>query len=102
MPDNQNSGMLEDFLLSLAPSKAVEYARTCAQSAKEKGYATYKQIHEAKAVAHTYLAWQDEPGRPLGLAIQAKAFDTSSEAAGNFIRWLKELYEVKNQYFSGG
>jgi hypothetical protein len=96
MPDNQTEGMLEDFLLKLVPRNAAAYAKTCAQSAKNQGHGNYKECHEAKAVAHTYLAWQDEPGKPLGLAIKSRLFDTNSEYATDFIAWLKGLFEAPN------
>lgn len=97
MPDNQAVGMLEDFLLQLAPKDAVDYARTCAQSAKSKGLGNYKTGHESKAVAHTYLAWQDEPGRPLGLAIKCRSFDINIDLAAHFMTWLKELFGGSNE-----
>lgn len=97
MPDNENEGMLEDFLLSLAPTAAVAFARQCAQSARNQGWGDYKLVHESKAVAHTYLAWQDEPGKPLGLAVKSHKFDLSRPLAGSFIQWLSDLFRTEEQ-----
>ena len=94
MPDNETDGMFEDFLLPLAPIAAVDFARECARTAKDKQYGDYKPVHESKATAHTYLAWQDEPGRPLGLAIKARMFDLGLPAAKPFVDWLRALFEV--------
>jgi len=93
MPDNQSEGMLEDFLLRLAPLDAVAFARECAQAAKARSFGDYQVVHESKAVAHTYLAWQDEPGRPLGSGIRQRSFDANSPAAKDFIQWLKDLFQ---------
>jgi len=36
---------------------------------------TFIPNHKSKAVIHTYLAWQNEPGMPLGQAITARALN---------------------------
>jgi hypothetical protein len=65
MPNNQNPGMLEDFLIPLANDESISFAAESVNTAKEKGFSTYKDVHHSEAVIHTYLAWQDEPGKPL-------------------------------------
>ncbi len=97
MPDNQTEGMLEDFLMRLVPRSAADYAKACVRKAKDQGHGNYKECHEAKAVAHTYLAWQDEPGKPLGLAIKSRQFDTNSQYAVDFVAWLRSLFDAPNQ-----
>lgn len=92
MPDNRGTGMLEDFLMSMADEKALEAAGDCVEKAGEAGIATYKKSHHSKAVIHTYLAWQDEPGRPLGQAVTSHALKPETELAGRFVRWLKKLF----------
>lgn len=74
MPDNSNQGMLEDFLLPGIPAISVAVAREAVELAKKRKVATFKDAHHSKAVIHTYLAWQDEPGRPLGLSVTSKMF----------------------------
>ncbi len=96
MPDNQNAGALEEFLSRLAPTGAVDYARECARAARQKNYGNYKDAHESKAVIHTYLAWQDVPGKRLGEAISAGLFDANAELAHRFIQWLKQLFPETN------
>jgi hypothetical protein len=93
MPDNESEGMLEDFLLQLAPLAAVAFAKECAKSARLQAFGNYKTAHESKAVAHTYLAWQDEPGKPLGIAIKARQFDSSNPFADHFIQWLRDMFQ---------
>jgi hypothetical protein len=73
MPDNLNSGMLEDFCAQMAEQNALAFAKECVEGAKQRGLSSFKDVHLSKAVIHTYLAWQDEPGRPLGQAISMQA-----------------------------
>jgi hypothetical protein len=92
MPDNKKSGMLEDFLMEMANKEALQIAENCITNAKEKGMTTYKQGHHSKALIHTWLSWQDEPGRPLGQAITANVLKPETKLAKSFINWLKKLF----------
>lgn len=93
MPDNEASGMLEDFCAKLAEPSAFASARECVESAKERGLTTFKAAHLSKAFIHTYLAWQDEPGRPFGQAITAQTLRPQTEIAIRFTGWLRNLFE---------
>ena len=96
MPDNRSRGMLETFLRFLVPGTddpLWTYARTAAKHARSKG-APYSQVHFDKAAIHTWLAWQDEPGPPLGLALIRKCLDPESDQARPFVEWFKELFEL--------
>jgi hypothetical protein len=92
MPNNVDPGMLEDFCRQLAPSDAIVFADQCVAEAKTKGFATFRDVHQSKAVVHTYLAWQDEPGKPLGQAITAQALKPETEIARTFTDWLQRLF----------
>ncbi|MFZ2170123.1 MAG: DUF3226 domain-containing protein, partial [Methylococcaceae bacterium] len=72
--------------------RAIDFAQECVSEAQEKGHAFFIPNHHSKAVVHTYLAWQHEPGRPLGQAITAKVLDPSHSLAKNFADWLKRLF----------
>ena len=93
MPDNKKAGMLEDFLMEMANKEALQIAENCIINAKEKGMTTYKQGHHSKALIHTWLSWQDEPGRPLGQAITANVLKPETKLAKAFINWLKKLFK---------
>ncbi len=94
MPNNRNPGMLEDFLLEMANRDALAVALECVEQAKCKGATSFKPNHFSKAWIHTYLAWQDEPGKPLGQAVTAHSLEPDTEIANVFVRWLKELLEL--------
>lgn len=92
MPDNRNPGMLEDFLIELAPQDGIEAARNCIANAQNKELTSFKKVHLSKAVIHTYLAWQDEPGRPLGQAVTVQVLQPNTQTAKAFVDWLKRLF----------
>jgi hypothetical protein len=92
MPDNRIDGMLEDFCLAMAESSSIDFAKDCVSTAQEKGHASFIVNHHSKAVVHTYLAWQNEPGRPLGQAITAKVLDPHNSLVKTFADWLKRLF----------
>lgn len=92
MPNNQESGMLEDFCAELAEPSSLAYARECVEVAHTKNVTTFKDVHRSKAVIHTYLAWQDEPGYPLGKSITKQSLRPHTSIAINFTDWLKNLF----------
>jgi hypothetical protein len=92
MPNNQNSGMLEDFCAELADPASLTVAREAVKQAVAMQATTFKAVHESKAVIHTYLAWQDEPGYPLGKSITSQALRSKTEIAIKFTDWLKCLF----------
>ncbi|MFZ2726115.1 MAG: DUF3226 domain-containing protein [Methylococcaceae bacterium] len=97
MPNNSDIGMLENFLMKLAINTnedSLNFARECVQSAKDKGFTSFRDVQHAKAIIHTYLAWHDEPGDTLGKAIRASNIDSHAPLAIDFINWLKELFEI--------
>lgn len=92
MPNNQNSGMLEDFLMPLASADAIAFAAESVGTAKERGHATFKDVHLSKAILHTYLSWQDEPGKPLGQSITSHVLNPQAKIAHTFTSWLRRLF----------
>jgi len=98
MPDNDSPGMLEDFLVKSIPeneeSPLLQYAEEVCREAKDSHNAPYRKSHATKAKVHTWLAWQDEPGRQLHQAIQHKLLQPTSPYAALFVAWFKELFEL--------
>ncbi len=93
MPDNQNRGILEDFLRFLVPtgSQLFEHVKSSVASIPESER-RFSQLAEPKAIIHTWLAWQEEPGKPLGIAITAKFLDPKVAQVDILVAWLKRLY----------
>lgn len=96
MPDNRKRGMLETFLEFLLPdnSEALwKFTEQSCQQAKTQG-ATFKDCHSDKAKIHTWLAWQNPPGRQLHNAITERILSPTSSQAAVFMQWFKNLFEV--------
>lgn len=92
MPNNQNPGMLEDFLMPLANAESISFAAESVNTAEERGITTFKDVHRSKAIIHTYLAWQDEPGKPLGQSITSHVLNPEVNIARLFTAWLTKLF----------
>jgi hypothetical protein len=96
MPDNQLNGMLEDFVAQLATPEDVlmKKANSVLNELEAEKIQRYKDVHRPKAQIHTFLAWQDEPGYPMGTAITKKILNPGSGQAKPFIEWLEKLFIV--------
>ena len=92
MPNNQDAGMLEDFCGEMVPPAEMAVVEQCVVHAEIHGCATFKAVHRSKALIHTYLALQDEPGRPLGQAITANSLRSNTATATAFSGWLLRLF----------
>jgi hypothetical protein len=93
MPDNQTNGMLEDFLRFLVPQGSLLFEHVKASvAAIPDTERRFNRLTEPKAVIHTWLAWQAEPGRPLGTAITARYLDSDVPEVDVLVSWLKRLF----------
>ncbi len=93
MPNNQLSGSLEDYVKMLIPKKdqlLVRASRSVNSIKLEKRL--FLKQHLSKAVIHTWLAWQELPGEPMGRAITKGFLDLDSPEARSLISWLHRLY----------
>ncbi len=95
MPDNRSRGAIEDFLCSMAGERTHPLHEHARQSiaAIPAGYRLFSQKDQAKALLHTLLAWQQEPGKPFGAAIKAGYLDPGAPQAVAFVGWLRRLFE---------
>ena len=94
MPNNQISGMLEDFIRFLVPDKdpLLAMADSILNSIEQQQLNRYNPIHKSKALIHTWLAWQEDPGTPMGLAITKKYLDSDVAIAQAFLDWIIALF----------
>lgn len=56
----------------------------------------FRDVHESKAYIHTWLAWQKEPGKPMGQAITARYLDADALHARQLINWIRKLYDLES------
>jgi hypothetical protein len=94
MPDNQLPGMLEDFVGFLIPQddRLKPIAEKTLQSIQKKKLTLYRPTYRSKALIHTWLAWQETPGMPMGQAITAQILQHNQPLASRFVDWLKNLF----------
>lgn len=96
MPNNKSIGCLEHFVEALIPDGDNQWVR--AQDAVcqiPRGERRFKPQFEPKAKVHTWLAWQEEPGTPMGAAITKRYLDPSQPTAQAFVDWVKRLLAVE-------
>lgn len=95
MPDNQSTGILEDFLSFLVPEGSLlfEHVKVSVEGIPE-GERRFGELADPKALIHTWLAWQEEPGKPLGTAITARYLDPMVPQVDVLLGWLRQLFAL--------
>lgn len=96
MPDNRSEGMLENLLVQLIPNESESLyalAKRCVEQAEAHG-APFKPPHLTKARVHTWLAWQDEPGKSLHQAVHHRVLDPTRAESKPFVCWFRRLFTV--------
>ena len=91
MPDNKTPGILEDFLRFLVPGPDAlfDHVTTSVDSIPDR---RFTENDKPKAVIHSWLAWQEEPGLPYGTAITARFLDPNVRQADALVSWLQRLF----------
>jgi hypothetical protein len=93
MPGESLRGELEDFFGSLISDEDALWTRARATvDAIPAGERLFKK--DSKAFVHTWLAWQKEPGEPMGQAIKFGYVRHNSVAAVSFVKWVRDLFSV--------
>src|SRR5260370_21874764 len=95
MPTNAISGMLEDFISFLVPQGDMLWP--IAGSVLEeviKQDCRFPQTQTVKAHIHTWLAWQKEPGKPMGQAITKRYLDAEAQHAQELLIWIRRLFDL--------
>jgi hypothetical protein len=92
MPDNGSTGALEDFAAALVPASDTLWRRAGeAVDAIPEEERRFPAVRRSKVHMHTWLAWQEQPGSPMGQAIGKGDLDAQAPAAQRFIAWLRRL-----------
>ena len=92
MPDNVNSGEIEDFLWAMIKEGdvleplATAYVENAAQVDKR-----FREVKRKRAEVHSWLAVQEAP-YPTGRAMRTGALDTNTPIVLAFVRWLERLF----------
>lgn len=93
MPDNASPGMLEDFAGALVPADDFlwSYAAEVIDAIPGE-HRRFTPNQRSKAQIHTWLAWQEGPGSPMGQAITKGDLDATAPDAQRFVGWLRRLF----------
>ncbi len=54
----------------------------------------HRDAHQHKADIHTWLAWQNPPGRQLHQAVMERILDPKHPKAQIFVNWFRDLYDL--------
>ncbi len=94
MPNNNLNGMLEDFIKFLVPPTDTLFPVIMENlnDIEGKQLNKYKLIHKSKAVIHSWLSVQEDPGSPMGLSITKRYLSTDDDTCRKLISWLSALY----------
>jgi hypothetical protein len=94
MPNNNINGMLEDFLAFLIPKgdNLLPIVNSTLDEIEIKQMSKYSPFHKSKAIIHSWLAWQEVPGTPLGLSITKRYLTTDADACLSLKDWINKLF----------
>ena len=95
MPNNSDAGSMEHFLGALLPAEDTlwERARQCVEQIPPEER-LFKDAF-IKAHVHTWLAWQERPGLPMGAAIREHYLDAQASNAEQLLDWMRRLFDLK-------
>lgn len=94
MPNNQLPGKIEDFIRLLVADDKEGLWQLSEKAVREipTENRLFADKDIIKANVHNFLAWQDEPGRPMGESITRRYFQPDAPEALNFVDWVRRLY----------
>jgi len=98
MPDNQSAGEIEDFFLQLIDEEGfhLQRARKVVGDLIEQKQNLFDISNRSKAEVHTWLAWQKEPDRTMGVAIGKNWASAKPPLATRFAAWFSQLFELED------
>jgi hypothetical protein len=87
MPNNNLNGMLEDFINFLVPPDDALFPiiNENLNEIERKQLNKYKLIHKSKAIVHSWLSVQEDPGTPMGLSITKRYLTTDDNICKKII-----------------
>lgn len=95
MPDNENIGYLEHFIEKLIPEKDPHW-QFVNQKIEEleniDDLCRFSPLKKQKALVHTYLSWQENPGLSFGTAVKSNVLSVDCPAADNFVQWFQNAF----------
>ncbi|GEM_PF-304762 len=95
MPNNQDKGMLEDWIKHCVSQKEQTLFQYATGVVSALPQPKFKPIHRTKAEVATWLAWQDSPGHGLYRALWEKdiLIDQDNKWYKGLVGWLQDIYQ---------
>jgi len=99
MPDNQNNGYLENFVGMMMEDSNLtwQFAQEKVAELLEKDFCKFTDTKKQKALVHTYLAWQETPGLPMGTAVKAGFINIENPLIESFANWFKNTFILEEK-----
>ena len=95
MPNNNLPGALEEFIRLLVPEDDLLWSHAEKSVAELPAFPKDLEGNwQSKAKIHTWLAWQEEPGKPIGQAITKRYLNPKAEEAQRLVNWLRRLFAL--------
>lgn len=95
MPNNVEAGMIETFARQLrSPADRLWARAERAVADIPNDERLFSAGHAIKATIHTWLAWQAEPGKPIGQAIKVRYLLHDAEPARQLMGWFQRLFAL--------
>lgn len=93
-PNNEDEGAVETFFQSLFSENEplLNHAKTTIDSLPVKHF---PEKDSQKAIVNTWLAWQAEPGRTMGIALRENWIEANGDLADRFINWFEQVFELE-------
>jgi hypothetical protein len=85
-------GIAEDLLLQVAERSDPDLVGHARATVKGLAKPRFPQAREPKAVLHTWLAWQQEPGTRPGRAFVRGYLDPYAPEMSSLQRWLRAMF----------
>lgn len=95
MPNNTLPGKVEDFVALLVPpddglwKQAERNVREIPETERRFNSEAFIKAH-----IHTWLAWQEVPGLPMGQAINKRWLNADAPEALQLVAWLRRLFDL--------
>ena len=103
MPNNQEQGYLEHFFEQLIDhqDEFLSEATAITEGFVQANRNRFSAIHLQKAKIKTWLAWQNDPELPMGLALRDYArlgyISLDTPLSNQFIVWLQLTFDMKEK-----
>ncbi|GAB4453853.1 MAG: hypothetical protein OHK0029_07470 [Armatimonadaceae bacterium] len=93
MPNNVLPGALEEFIRFLVPNGDELWQVAQDTVLNLPGPDDFRSANwQSKARLYSWLAWQQEPGKPIGQAIASRYLNPEVAEARDFVNWVQRLF----------